>query len=487
MKKLNQLLPIDSDLAIESIHSDSRKIRPNSIFFCLDGLSVNGHQFIEEAIYKGAVCIVHSKDVLVKNKDIVYYQVKDTLKCLNEVACKFYDDPSQQLNMIGVTGTNGKTIVSMLIYQIAKKVMPFGYIGTHHVLFNKETCECEFTTPEIIFLQEHLRKMVNAGIQGACLEVSSHGLALGRVAGVDFDMAIFTNLSPEHLDFHGSMDNYVKAKLKLFEGLRSDAIAIVNRDDEEMFNRISTLTKAHVLSFGIEHVADIQATKIVLRLRETLFEVLYEGYTYPVKTSLIGQFNIYHILAAILALLQIGFTIEQAIEAIEGVNNIEGRLEYVETGHKFHAFVDNGHSPQHYEQVLSYASKVVGEGRIIAVFGSVGKREFKKRQVLGEIADHYCDHIILTEEDPRDEDTEEICEQIKKGIKKTKNVVITDRETAIYQAVEIANPNDIILILGKGEEQTMYKRRGPIPYIGDKQALLNAIEEVYGGEEDYEL
>lgn len=487
MKKLNQLLPIDSDLAIESIHSDSRKVGPNSMFFCLDGLSVNGHQFIEEAIYKGAICIVHSKNLVVKNKDVIYYQVDDVLKCLNEVACVFYDQPSQHLNMIGVTGTNGKTIVSMLIYQVARKILPFGYIGTHHVRFNNEVYKCEFTTPEIIFLQKYLKKMVDSNIQGACLEVSSHGLALGRVAGVEFNIAIFTNLSPEHLDFHGSMENYVNTKLKLFENLKSDAIAIINRDDEEMYQRISTLTRAHVLSFGIHHEADIQARNIKLELRETSFEVLYRNEVYPIKTSLIGEFNIYHILAAILALIQIGLTIEQAILAIEDVQNIEGRLEYVETGHSFHAFVDNGHSPQHYEQVLSYASKVIGEGRIIAVFGSVGKREFKKRLKLGEIADHYCDHIILTEEDPRDEDTEEICEQIKKGIKNTKNVVITDRETAIYQAVEIANPKDIILILGKGEEQMMYKRRGIVPYIGDKQALLNAIEEIYGGEEDYEL
>lgn len=484
MKQLNQLLPVASDLAIEGIFSDSRGVRPNSIFFCLDGLSVDGHQFIEEAIYKGAVCIVHSKPVACKNKDVFYYQTHDMIKCLNEVACIFYDHPSQHLKMIGVTGTNGKTIVSSLIYQVCKQFCSFGYIGTRHILYENQELEYCYTTPEVIYLQESLSKMVSSGVTGACLEVSSHGLALGRVLGVDFDIAIFTNLSPEHLDFHGSLEKYEASKLKLFEGLKSNAIAIVNRDDEKMYNRISTLTKAKVLTFGIQHEANIMAKNIELNLRFTKFDIVYQNEVYPICTSLIGQFNIYHILSALLTLVQTGFSLLEGIKAIESVRFIEGRLEYVETGLKFHSFIDNGHSPQHYEQVLSYASKVANGGRIIAVFGCVGKKEFKKREEIGRIADRYCDHIILTEEDPRDEDSEEICEQIRAVIKNTKNVVITDREMAIYQAVEIANANDIILLIGKGEEKTMLKRKGCMPYIGDKQALLNAIEEIYGGEED---
>lgn len=487
MKKLNQLLPIESDLAIEGIYSDSRQVRPNSIFFCLDGLSVDGHQFIEQAIYHGAVCIVHTKPVASKVNGILYYQTDDAIKCLNNVACAFYDHPSRQLKMVGVTGTNGKTIVSSLIYQSCKTMMPFGYIGTRKVLYKNEEIHYAYTTPEVIFLQKYLNRMLLAGVKGACLEVSSHGLALGRVQGVDFDIAVFTNLSPEHLDFHGNLEEYKKAKLKLFKSLRSDAVAILNRDEDEMFHRISTSTKAKVKTFAIHRDADIRASKIKLNLKYTEFDIQYEHHTYHIHTQLIGEFNIYHILAAILSLIEIGFSIEEAIASIEKIHNIEGRLELIETNHSFYAFVDDGHSPQHYEQVLSYASKVANGGRIIAVFGAIGKREFKKRQEIGAIADRYCDHIILTEEDPRDEDLEEICEDIRQGIKKTKNVIISDRETAIYQAVEIANPGDIIMIIGKGDETTMLKEMGEVPYIGDKQALLNAIEEVYGGDEDEEL
>lgn len=487
MKKLSELLPIDSDTIIEGISSDSRHVPPNSIFFCLDGLSVDGHQFVDEAICHGAICIVHTKNIEHKKEGIIYYQTDDPIKCLNDVACAFYDHPSKKLEMIGVTGTNGKTIVSSLIYQACKNIIPVGYIGTRHVLFNDEAIHYEYTTPEVIFLQEHLNKMVQSGVKGACLEVSSHGLALGRVQGVDFDIAIFTNLSPEHLDFHGSMEEYEKAKLKLFKGLKSSALAIINRDDEIMFERISSMTNAKVQSFSIHHEADIQAINIRLYLNRTEFEILYNNQKYAVQTSLLGEFNIYHILAAILALIKIGLPIEEAISAIEKIHNIEGRLESIDTGQDFYAFVDDGHSPQHYEQVLSYAAKVAGEGKIIAVFGSVGKREMKKRSIIGEIADKYCDHIILTEEDPRGEDPESICEDIRQGIKKTKNVVITDRETAIFQAVGIAGPKDIILLIGKGDELTMYKENGEVSYIGDKQALLNAIDEIYGGEDDYEL
>lgn len=481
MKKLNELLPVKSDLLIESITSDSRFVKPNSIFFCLDGLSVDGHQFVEEAIYKGAVCIVHSKELPNKKEGIVYYYTHEPIACLNKVACKFYDHPSKSLKIVGVTGTNGKTIVSSLIYQASHFLFPLGYIGTRHVIFGNKTITYAYTTPEVIFLQEYLRKMVDANMKGACLEVSSIGLALGRVQGVDFDIAIFTNFSPEHLDFHGSLEEYQNAKLKLFKDLKKEGIAIINRDDEEMFNRISSLTQAHVLTYGLNHEANIRAKNVHLYLDHSDFDIEYNGQIYPMHTHLLGEFNIYHIIASVLALVVMEVPIEKAIESISQVQSVDGRLELVDTGTSFHTIIDDGHTPEHYEQIFKFASSVKQQGRIIAVFGSEGKKDIKKRAIIGQMADKYCDHIILTEEDPRDEDPEKICNEIRSGIKKVKNVIITDRETAIYQAAEIANPHDIILIIGKGDETTMLKEDGKVDYIGDKQALKNAIEEIYGG------
>ncbi|MBS5115243.1 MAG: UDP-N-acetylmuramoyl-L-alanyl-D-glutamate--2,6-diaminopimelate ligase [Erysipelotrichaceae bacterium] len=479
MKKLRELLPIDSDIAIESIHSDSRCIKPNSIFFCLDGLSVDGHQFIEEAIYRGAKCIVHTKEVNYSFQDVIFFQTTNIIARLNEVACKFYDYPSQRLKMIGVTGTNGKTIVSTLIYQSLNQFMPFGYIGTRHVLFNDQFISYMYTTPEVIFLQEHLNKMVNANIQGACLEVSSHGLSLGRVQGVDFDIAVFTNLSPDHLDFHGNMEDYIQAKLKLFSMMKPGGVAIINRDDELMYHKISSVTKARVYSYGIKNPAYLRAFDVQLNIDHTSFKIMYEEKTYTLKTKLLGEFNIYHILASILTLLQFNLSIEVCIQTIEKIGTIEGRLEAIKNKHHLNIFVDNGHTPVHYQEVFSFASKVSNQGRIIAVFGCVGKREFKKRFEIGQIADRYCDHIILTEEDCRDEDPEKICKEIQEGIKKATCIVVTDRETAIYQAVETANPEDIILIIGKGDEKTMIRKDGVEPYIGDEQAVMNAINEIY--------
>lgn len=484
MKKLKDLLPIDSDIAIESIHSDSRSIKPNSIFFCLDGLSVDGHQFIEEAIYRGAKCIVHTKDINYSNDDVIFFKTTNIIARLNEVARKFYDDPSQKLKMVGVTGTNGKTIVSSLIYQGLNQYIPFGYIGTRHVMYDNKFVPYRYTTPEVIFLQHHLNEMVKSNVKGACLEVSSHGLSLGRVQGVDFDIAVFTNLSPDHLDFHGNMEEYINAKLKLFSNLKADGVAIVNRDDELMYNKISSVTKAKIFTYGIKNDANLKAFDIELNLKWTRFKISYEDKVYQTQTHLLGEFNIYHILAAILTLHQFEIPIEECIKIVENIGMIEGRLETIENKYNLNILVDNGHTAQHYKEVLSYASKVADGGRIIAVFGCVGKREFKKRLEIGEIADRYCDHIILTEEDCRDEDPEKICDEIQEGIKDATCVIVTDRETAIYQAIETANPEDVILIIGKGEEKMMIRKDGIEPYIGDHQAVLNAINEIFC-EDDY--
>lgn len=487
MKKLNQLLPIDCDIAIEGIYSNSKKVKPNSIFFCMDGLSVDGHQYVEEAVYNGAVCVVHSKPIKCKHKDVIYFETSSPIQLLNDVACNFYDYPSKRLQMIGVTGTNGKTIVTSLIYQACMKKIPLGYFGTGHVEYNTTRINYEYTTPEIIFLQDHLDKMARSNLKGACLEVSSIGLSLGRVAGVEFDIAVFTNVNPEHIDFHRTQEDYIDAKMKLFERLGPGALAVVNKDDEAMYNRISSLTAARIITYSLRNKADIRAYNVRLFANKTQFYFTYKEEEYFVSTHLLGEINVYHILAAILVLIELGFSVDEAISSISAIQEVPGRMEWLDLNRGFNVYIDNGNTETHYDKVFSFASKIVGDGRIIAVFGAVGKREYQKRKIIGEIADNFCDHIILTEEDSRDEDPEDICNEIKEGIKQTKSVIITDRETAIYQALEIANKNDVVLIIGKGDETYLIKDGGKVDYIGDKQAVLNSIEEIYGGYDEYEL
>ncbi len=484
MKRLNELLPLSNNVTIESIYSDSRKVTKNSIFFCLDGLTTDGHQYIDEAICNGAICIVHSRQINQKKDNIIYYFYDDVLSLLNDVACKFYDYPSKQLRMIGITGTNGKTIVSSLIYQGLNQVLPFGYIGSQYIKIEDNVVSQLYTTPEVIFLQQSLKNMVDHKIKGACLEVSSHGLTLGRIKGIEFEIAVFTNICPDHLDFHGSYEEYKEAKLKLFQNLSSNSKAIVNIDESMMYQQIVKVTKANVLSYGIYHDADLQAFDIELGLKNTKFKIKYMNQTYLVVSKLLGEFNVYHILATMLVWLQFNIEIEKCIDFIEKIDYVKGRLEPVLNHYHLNIFIDNGSTPEHYQQILSFSKALKHQGRVILVFGCEGKKDLKKRIEIGKIADSYCDHIILTEEDSRDEDTEKICEDIKKGITKATCVTVVDRETAILQAIETTTPNDLIFIMGKGESKSIHRKYGIEEYIGDYQAAKNAIYEIYGEEYD---
>ena len=464
------------DINIEALNTDSRKVIQNSMFFCLDGFITNGHKFIPQAIENGAVAIVHSEDIKVYKDDVVYIKVDDVIDTLNRVVAKFYGYPSKNLYVYGVTGTNGKSTVTNIIKNIDDHFESCGYIGTIAIRYNETNLAPDLTTPDAIFMFEILRDMVNDGVDSVALEVSSHGLEQRRVDAIDFDVAIFTNFTYDHLDFHGTMENYFAAKRKLFLNMKEDGVAIINADDAKCNDLINSCV-CRVVTYGVTNECDYKAENINLRMDGSSFDLNVKGKSYHVETNMIAMYNIYNLLAAICGLAESGKDIKQVIKFAKDIHQIDGRLEIIREGQPFNVIVDFAHTPDGLKKIFEYAEMITEKGGdIIAVFGSAGKRDTAKRPVFGEVASEYADMIILTEDDPRDENPQEIAEEIKSGIKKgVKNIFIEDRYDAIRQAIEGANDKDTILILGKGDEVFMYRESGRSPYIGDHNAAREII------------
>lgn len=484
MKKINELFDVEEDFKIRSIHSDSRYVGRDSIFFCIDGLSVDGHKYIEDAIFQGAKCIVYSKPLTFKHKDILYIKVDNVLDELNRIADLFYDHPSYKMTVIGITGSSGKTIVALMIKNALSQFLKMGYIGTNNIEYAGIIEQCPYTTPETIFLQRHLNDMVKKDVKGVTLEVSSHGLALKRVDSVHFDIAVFTNVYEEHLDFHGTMENLMASKAKLFSLLDEKGYAILNTDEVRFYTLVKDSIKSHVLTYGIEHRADVMARNIELFIDHSEFDLQVHDELHHVSVPVLARFNISNILAVVTSLLALEMPIMQIIDMIEHIQGVDGRMELLSHPYPFHVIVDYCQHAKSYEKVFQFAQQVKKNGRIIAVFGAPGKKNYNKRQKIGKLANQYCDQVILTAEDNRDEDIQDICLDIQKYIEKPVSVIIEDRRIAIEQAIEIANRDDIILILGKGHEQFMASAIGNDPYPGDKYVVLEAIHKIFKGEED---
>lgn len=487
MKKINELFDVEEDFKVVSIHSDSRYVGKDSIFFCVDGLSVDGHKYIEDAVFQGAKCIVYSKPLAYKHRHVLYIKVNNVLDELNRVADLFYDHPSYKMTMIGVTGSSGKTVVALMIRDVLSHYLKMGYIGTNNIEYANVIEQCPYTTPETIFLHRHLNDMVKQDIKGVTLEVSSHGLALKRVDSVHFNIAIFTNVYEEHLDFHGTMEHLMASKAKLFHLLDQNGYAILNTDEARFYQLIHETLNCHVLTYGIEHKADVMARNIELFIDHSEFDLQILDQVRHVSVPVLGHFNISNVLAVITSLLALEMPLNQVLESIGYIQGVDGRMELIENPYSFHVIVDYCQHAKSFEKVFQFARTVVKGGRVIAVFGAPGKKNYNKREKIGKLANTYCDQVILTAEDNRDEDIHEICLDIQEYIEKPVSVIIEDRRIAIEQAIEIANKGDIILILGKGHEQFMASSIGNEPYPGDKYVAIEAIHKIFEGEDDYEF
>ncbi|MFE8703632.1 UDP-N-acetylmuramoyl-L-alanyl-D-glutamate--2,6-diaminopimelate ligase [Cytobacillus sp. FJAT-54145] len=452
---LHPLVPFNGENPeILSIENDNRKVKKGSLFICIKGFTVDGHDFAQSAVDQGAVAILAEKKLALNVPVIV---VPDTRRAMAVLADAFYGQPSQKLHVIGVTGTNGKTTTSHLIEKVFSDAgQKTGLIGTMYTKIGDQELETKNTTPESLTLQKIFHQMKEEAVETAVMEVSSHALVEGRVHGTDYNVAVFTNLTQDHLDFHHTMEEYQRAKGLLFAQLgntynyKKPKFAVLNADDRASVEYKKS-TSAHVITYGIDHQADLQATNIKMGAKGTEFELLSPYGTHKIQMPLIGKFSVYNVLATIGATIASGIPINQVIASIESIKGVPGRFELVHAGQDFTVIVDYAHTPDSLENVLK-AIKQFAKGSIHVVVGCGGDRDRTKRPLMAKIACEYSDHPVFTSDNPRSEDPAQIVRDMEEGVKGEEYKVIVDRKSAIHHAIQLAKKDDVILIAGKGHE-----------------------------------
>jgi UDP-N-acetylmuramoyl-L-alanyl-D-glutamate--2,6-diaminopimelate ligase len=439
---------------ITSIEMDSRQVTEGSLFVCINGFTVDGHNFVKQAAAQGAAAIVAERPV---EADIPVVLVKDTSRALAVLADYFYEQPTHKLHLIGITGTNGKTTTSHIINEIMREHgHKTGLIGTINMKIGDETFEVKNTTPDSLTLQKTFHQMVEKNVTAAVMEVSSHALHLGRVHGCEYDVAVFTNLTQDHLDYHKTMDEYKHAKGLLFAQLgnsyRYDRIkyAVLNHDDAASQD-YKIATQAAVVTYGIDTKSDIMATDIEMTSAGTSFTLVTPLDQVKITMKLIGKFNVYNVLAATAACLVSDVPLSTIVRVIQTMPGVSGRFEVVDAGQDFAVIVDYSHTPDSLENALQ-TIKQFAKGKIYCIVGCGGDRDRTKRPLMAQIAVQYADSAIFTSDNPRSENPETILKDMTDGVKEGNFTVITDRKQAIEHAIAEASSDDVILIAGKGHE-----------------------------------
>ncbi len=442
----------DMHSKISGICFDSRKVKPGFLFVAVKGTQADGHAFISKAVDLGASAIVCEKLPDTIYEKATYVTVKNSAQSLGVIAANFFGNPSQKLKLVGVTGTNGKTTVATLLYKLFGSLgNRCGLISTVEYRVIDEVLPATHTTPDPIQLNELLNKMTAAGCTYAFMEVSSHAIDQDRVAGLTFAGGIFTNITHDHLDYHKTFENYIKAKKKFFDELPANAFALVNADDKRGMVMMQN-TKAQKRSFGLKKMVDYKG-KIISNTLEGL-EVEIGNKT--VWFKLIGDFNAYNLLAVYGTAMLLDQDSDQVLTVLSSVSGAVGRFELIVPGSKITAIVDYAHTPDALKNVLETIKEFrSGNEKVITVVGCGGNRDKTKRPLMGSIAVRYSDKVVLTSDNPRDEDPMAIINEIQSGIgpsDRRKTVVIADREEAIKTACLMANEKDIVLVAGKGHE-----------------------------------
>ncbi|AYV65915.1 UDP-N-acetylmuramoyl-L-alanyl-D-glutamate--2,6-diaminopimelate ligase [Niallia circulans] len=467
------------DVEIKSIENDNRKVSDGSLFICIKGYTVDGHDFAQKAYESGAVAVIAERSLSLPIPVIV---VKDTKRASSVLADVFYQKPTQKLQLIGITGTNGKTTTSHLIDAILKEAnKKTGIIGTMYTKIGEEIQETKNTTPEAVTLQKVFHQMVEQKVDTAVMEVSSHALVEGRVFGCDYDIAVFTNLSQDHLDYHGTMEEYKKAKGLLFTRLgnafssEKPKFAILNKDDAAA-NEYETITAAHILTYGIDKEADIMAKNIKITAAGTSFDLHTPLGIHSVQLKMVGKFNVYNTLASIGAAIASNIPMEVTINALEKVAGVAGRFETVNAGQDFSVIVDYSHTPDSLQNALQTV-KEFAKNKIYVIVGCGGDRDKTKRPLMAKIACEEASYAILTSDNPRSEDPLAILKDMEEGVRAEQNyTIISDRKEAIAFAVDQAQPDDVILIAGKGHE-TYQIIGSKVLDFDDRLVAKEAIEE----------
>ena len=476
-----------TSLEITGIACDSKAVKQGYLFSALKGSKVNGADFIDDAIRRGACAILldaDNKGIFRKGNAFIY--VKDSMKALADASKAYFGDLSAKMRLIGVTGTNGKTTITYLMESIFKaKAEETGVIGTVNYRFGQRSIPAVNTTPGVLDLYSLLSGMYKEKIKNCVIEISSHSLEQGRVETLQFDAAVFTNLTREHMDFHKDMDDYLKAKLKLFGKIKKGGFAIVNIDDpaaEKIIEKVKAEGKTRIITYGIDHKADILARNINLSCNGLKFDLTChcersEAISIEIKSNLIGRHNVYNILAAIGASLASGISLEDIKKGIEALKGLPGRLESVMCGQNFSVYVDYAHTEDGLENVLK-SLRELKPARLISVFGCGGNRDRTKRPAMGRISTELSDAVIITSDNPRNEEPADIINEIIKGIAPEKNnyTVEIDRFNAIKKALGNAEEGDIVLVAGKGHETYQVFKNTTLPF-DDREVVKRILKE----------
>ena len=438
----------DPNMEITHVTSNSRQVQPGSLFVAVTGFAADGNRFIPMALEKGAAVIVTAKK---PQQDIPYVLVESDRYALAMIGTNFYGRPAESMTMIGVTGTNGKTSTTWLLKQVLQQARnaKVGLIGTMENHIGDEILETERTTPESIELQALFARMRSAGCSYAVMEVSSHALCLDRVAGIHFDVAAFTNLTEDHLDFHKTMEEYCDAKAILFSRCGK---AVVNGDDPWVA-RITKDCKVPVLTTAVNGSGDLRAENVQMQSDGICFTAVYGDQKAEISVPIPGKFTVYNVLSVLGIALQLGISLEESAAVLRQVAGVKGRVEVVPTpGKPYTVLIDYAHTPDGLENVLSSVRDFC-QGRLIAVFGCGGDRDPIKRPIMGRIGVEIADIAIITSDNPRTEDPDAIIADVVKGVGDAKNYkIVTDRQKAIHYAMDIAEKDDIIVLAGKGHE-----------------------------------
>lgn len=489
----------EKDACISGIALDSRLVKPGSLFVAVRGDNTDGHRYIPDAIQAGAVAVVGMLSIT--GLDVPYVQVAESRLALAYLAAAFYGFPARRLTMLGVTGTDGKTTTANLIFRILQTAgWRVGMISTVNAVIGEKILDTGFhvTTPEAPDVQRYLAEMVDAGLTHVILETTSHGWSQHRVAACDFDIGVVTNITHEHLDYHGSYEAYRDAKARLFTGLAQTPLkpfnpprgAVLNRDDAS-YDYLDGVTSVQKVSYGLDPRADVRAQGIAQTAGGLAFTASGKDFEFEVSTSLVGEFNVSNCLAAIsatLSLLGLPFqTVQQGISALPGV---PGRFERIDLGQPFTVIVDFAHTPNALRRALEASRAILSNqtgvrGRVIAVFGSAGLRDRAKRRLMAQVSAQLADITVLTAEDPRTESLDAILAEMASGIESQGGVEETsfwrvpDRGEAMRFALRLAQPGDLVIACGKGHEQSMCFGATEYPW-DDRIAMCAALAELLG-------
>lgn len=463
-----------SDTDVTELVFDSRKAKGGTVFFALKGVNADGHDYIEKAVNQGTLIIVCEKvDKAIDG--VLYIVVKNSHYALGQMACNFFDHPSRQLKLVGVTGTNGKTTVATLLYKLFRSMnQHVGLISTVENKIDEQVLEATHTTPDAISINRLLAEMRDSGCDYVFMEVSSHAADQDRIAGLDFDGAVFTNITHDHLDYHGTFQNYIYAKKKFFDQLPAHAFALVNSDDKRAMVMLQN-TEAHKFTYSLKSMSDFKA-KI---LENSLDGLLLEIDGKEIHSRLVGDFNAYNILAVYGAAILLGEDKDEMLKYISNLSAAEGRFDYVRNNSsEVTGIVDYAHTPDALEKVLITLQKLRGNGRVITVVGCGGDRDKTKRPLMAKIACNYSEMTLFTSDNPRSEQADVILADMESGIPvgaKSKVLIIPDRRQAIKAACRLAQRGDIILVAGKGHEKYQEINGVKNPF-DDKEELLQALE-----------